>query len=177
MLYKSKYMSDVGELLIVTNEKSLVGLWIENQKYFPSEFKEEVVFNDDIEIMKETKKWLDLYFSEKKPDISSLSLNPYGNEFRQRVWKILCEIPYGKTTTYGEIAKKVAKQMNKKSMSAQAVGNAVGHNPISIIIPCHRVIGKDGSLTGYAGGIENKIKLLELEGINMENVYSPKNAK
>ena len=177
MLYKSKYMSDVGELLIVTNEKSLVGLWIENQKYFPSEFKKEVVFNDDIEIMKETKKWLDLYFSGKKTDISSLSLNPYGNEFRQRVWKILCEIPYGKTTTYGEIAKKVAKQMNKKSMSAQAVGNAVGHNPISIIIPCHRVIGKDGSLTGYAGGIENKIKLLELEGINMENVYSPKNAK
>ena len=92
-------------------------------------------------------------FFRKKPDISSLSLNPYGNEFRQRVWKILCEIPYGKTTTYGEIAKKVAKQMNKKSMSAQAVGNAVGHNPISIIIPCHRVIGKDGSLTGYAGGI------------------------
>ena len=83
MLYKSKYMSDVGELLIVTNEKSLVGLWIENQKYFSSEFKEEVVFNDDIEIMKETKKWLDPYFSLKKPDISSLSLNPYGNEFRQ----------------------------------------------------------------------------------------------
>lgn len=99
-----------------------------------------------------------MYFKCKKPNISDLSLAPIGNEFRQSVWRILCSIPYGKTITYGEIAKKISKQMGKKSMSAQAVGNAVGHNPISIIIPCHRVVGKSGNLTGYAGGIEkNKI--------------------
>jgi len=98
-----------------------------------------------------------------------LPLKPKGSEFRQIVWKHLCQIPYGETTTYGEIAKKVARQMGKKAMSAQAVGGAVGHNPIGIIIPCHRVIGKDGSLTGYGGGLEKKIQLLAHEGIDLSN--------
>src|SRR5699024_1150130 len=102
-------------------------------------------------VFENTKKWLDRYFEKEKPSIKEIPIAPKGGEFRQKVWKILCEIPYGQTITYGEIAKRIAKQMNKEKMSAQAVGNAVGHNPISIIIPCHRVIGKNGSLTGYAG--------------------------
>lgn len=94
---------------------------------------------------------------------AELSLAPHGSDFQQRVWKLLCEIPYGKTTTYGELAKRVAVQMGRETMSAQAVGGAVGRNPISIIIPCHRVVGADGSLTGYAGGLEKKLSLLQLE--------------
>ena len=103
-----------------------------------------------------------------------MPLAPAGNDFRQRVWQILCEIPYGKVYTYGEIARKIAREYNKEKMSAQAVGNAVGHNPISIIIPCHRVVGSNGSLTGYAGGIEMKIKLLKHEGVNMKGLFIPK---
>lgn len=102
-------------------------------------------------------------------EIGSLPLAPEGSEFRKAVWKILCEIPYGQVTTYGTIAKRIAKERKLEHMSAQAVGGAVGHNPVSIIIPCHRVIGADGSLTGYAGGIEKKIKLLQLEGFEIKN--------
>lgn len=158
MLYKTYYHSLIGKIILVSDEKNLIGLWIENQKYYLENLNDEVIKVDNLEILWKAKKWLDLYFKCKKPNISDLSLAPIGNEFRQSVWRILCSIPYGKTITYGEIAKKISKQMGKKSMSAQAVGNAVGHNPISIIIPCHRVVGKSGNLTGYAGGIEkNKI--------------------
>ena len=125
--------------------------------------KKEMCGNGIPGILRKTKFWLDRYFAGEKPDMDELSLAPQGSEFCKMVWGILCEIPYGEVTTYGEIAKKVAERTGKKSMSAQAVGGAVGHNPISIIIPCHRVIGADGSLTGYAGGIEKKVKLLELE--------------
>ena len=175
MLYKTNYDSPVGKILIVSDEKNLIGLWIEGQKYYLGKLKEKVVENDNIEILQKTKKWLDRYFKGEKPKISELSLAPIGNEFRQNVWKILCEIPYGETTTYGEIAKNIAKKMSKKAMSAQAVGNAVGHNPISIIIPCHRVVGKSGSLTGYAGGIDKKVKLLNIEKVDMSNFFVPKN--
>lgn len=102
-----------------------------------------------------------------------MPLAPVGSEFRQNVWTILCEIPYGEVTTYGDIAKKMAAKMGKAAMSSQAVGGAVGHNPISIIIPCHRVVGANGSLTGYAGGIKTKIKLLELEGVDMSRLFVP----
>lgn len=167
MLYKSYYNSPIGKFLLVANNDSLLGLWLEGQKYFPSKLNnflnDEIIEEDNLDILVKTKNWLDRYFNKEKPEISELKLAPVGNEFRQKVWDILCDIPYGKTVTYGEIAKKVAIKMNRKSMSAQAVGNAVGHNPISIIIPCHRVVGKHGNLTGYAGGIENKIKLLEIE--------------
>ena len=117
------------------------------------------------------KKWLDKYFNGEKPQISDLDINlEYtGSEFAQNVWKLLCDIPYGKVVTYGELAKKVARKMNKSKMSAQAVGGAVGHNPIGIIVPCHRVVGANGSLTGYAGGIDKKIKLLELENVGTKN--------
>ena len=133
-----------------------------------------LIEKDSIPLFDIVKKWLDRYFSGQKPDLAELPLAPQGNAFRQGVWEILCTIPYGEVTTYGSIAKKMAVKLQKERMSSQAVGGAVGHNPISIIIPCHRVVGVNGSLTGYAGGIETKIKLLELEGVDMSGFFIPK---
>ena len=113
--------------------------------------KEEMQEKEDDIVIQKTKIWLDMYFNGEKPQISKLDLEPIGTLFSKIVWELLCKIPYGSVTTYGDLAKKVAKIMNKDTMSAQAIGGAVGHNPISIIIPCHRVIGTNGSLTGYAG--------------------------
>ncbi len=135
---------------------------------------EEIVEKNDMPIFDAAKRWLDRYFAGERPTISELPLAPRGSEFRQGVWDILCEIPYGEVITYGDIAKKMAVKMNKKRMSSQAVGGAVGHNPISIIIPCHRVVGSNGSLTGYGGGIGTKIKLLELERVDMSSLFVPK---
>lgn len=177
MKYKTSYSSPLGEILLVSDRINLTGVWIEGQKYKLKNLKEEIMQKDDLEIFIRTKMWLNKYFCKEKPNISELSLAPEGNEFRQSVWKILCKIPYGKTITYGEIAKMVAKNLNKNTMSAQAIGNAVGSNPISIIIPCHRVVGKNGNLTGYAGGIDKKIELLKLEGINMQKFFIPKKGK
>lgn len=173
MYYQSNYYSPIGKLTIVSDEKSLVGLWMEGQKYYLGTLDQELMINDESEIIKKTKNWLERYFRLEKPCICELPLAPIGGEFRQKVWKILCNIPYGEVTTYGNIAKQMAQDMGKESMSAQAVGNAIGHNPISIIIPCHRVVGSNGSLTGYAGGIDKKIKLLKLEGVNLEHFYIP----
>lgn len=170
MLFSTIYESPVGKITLVGDENNLIGAWIEGQKYFLSNIKQEVREEENIDILIKTKKWLDRYFNNEKPEISELSIAPQGNEFRKNVWDMLCQIPFGQTTTYGEIAKKVAIKMNKKSMSAQAIGNAVGHNPISIIIPCHRVLGKNGSLTGYAGGIDKKVKLLEIEGVDLRHI-------
>ena len=169
MLYKTYYKSPIGNLMLLSDGDNLVGLYMENQKYYLNGIKQELTSKDNLQVLENTKKWLDRYFAKENPSIKEIPLAPIGGEFRQKVWKILCEIPYGKTTTYGEIAKRIAKEMDKEKMSAQAVGNAVGHNPISIIIPCHRVVGKDGSLTGYAGGIEKKRILLELERGKVEN--------
>ena len=174
MVYKTYYDSPIGKLLIASDGESIIGLCIEGQKYYLDKIEKEGSLKDDLAIFEKTKKWLDSYFKQEKPKISELSLAPEGNTFRQYIWEFLCEIPYGETITYGELAQKVAKKLNKPSMSAQAVGNAVGHNPISIIIPCHRVVGKNGSLTGYAGGIDKKIKLLEIENIKMEKFSIPK---
>ena len=167
MIYTSNYNSPIGKILLASKNGKLIGLWIEGQKYYLGKVKEELQKKDDEVILIKAKNWLDKYFRGEKPEISELDLDPIGSEFAKNVWKILCEIPYGEVTTYGKIAKKMAKLMNKKSMSAQAVGGAVGHNPISIIIPCHRVIGSNGDLTGYAGGIDKKIKLLEHENANI----------
>lgn len=165
MIYSTTYESPIGEITLASDGENLVGAWIEEQKYFANSIKEEICSNDNPEIFKKTKAWLDKYFQGCQPDIKSLPLSPCGSDFRQSVWKILCEIPYGQTTTYGEIARQIAKQKGLSKMSAQAIGGAVGHNPISIIIPCHRVIGTNGSLTGYAGGLDLKIKLLKHEGV------------
>ena len=175
MIYKTYYDSPVGKLFIASDGENIIGLCMEGQKYYLDKIEKEGILKDDLAIFKKTKKWLDRYFKQEKPEVSEISLAPEGNTFRQYIWELLCEIPYGETITYGELAKKVAKKLNKPSMSAQAVGNAVGHNPISIIIPCHRVVGKNGSLTGYAGGIDKKIKLLEIENVNMEKFFVPKN--
>lgn len=167
--YKTNYTSPFGNIVIASDGENLSGLWLEGQKYFAYTVNGNLIENNDLEIFKQTKTWLNKYFQGSKPKISELSLKPNGSQFRQRIWQLLCEIPYGSVTTYGEIANTIAKEKGIEKMSAQAVGGAVGHNPISIIIPCHRVIGSNGNLTGYAGGIETKIKLLNLEGVNTSN--------
>ncbi|UYZ82720.1 methylated-DNA--[protein]-cysteine S-methyltransferase [Entomomonas sp. E2T0] len=174
MYYSTTYLSPVGLLTLACDGESLLGLWIAGQKYHGDTILEAMVEKDNIPVFKATKNWLEKYFAGKQPAISELPLAPIGGEFRQQIWNILTEIPYGKVITYGDIAKKMAVKMNKQSMSSQAVGGAVGHNPISIIIPCHRVVGANGSLTGYAGGIATKIKLLELEGADMSSLFIPK---
>ena len=167
MYYSTTCPSPIGVITLACDSKNLVGLWIAGQKYHGDTIPEAMVERNDMPIFGSAKKWLDKYFAGKKPKVSELPLAPIGGEFRQYVWNILCEIPYGKIISYGDIAKKIAMKMNKKSMSSRAVGGAVGHNPISIIIPCHRVVGSNGSLTGFSAGIETKIKLLELEGVDL----------
>jgi methylated-DNA-[protein]-cysteine S-methyltransferase len=169
MYYSTTYSSPIGLITLACEEgENLVGLWTEGQKYHSASIPEAMTVNDALAIFGTAKKWLYRYFAGENPNIAGLPLAPIGSEFRQSVWKILCEIPYGKVITYGDIARKMAVKMGKESMSSQAVGGAVGHNPISIIIPCHRVVGSNGSLTGYAGGIKMKAKLLELEGVDSE---------
>lgn len=170
MTYICKVNSKIGNITLASDGENLTGLWLEGQKYYAKTINDEII-EKDLPIFKETKKWLQDYFEEKIPK-TLLKLKPEGSNFRQDVWKILCEIPYGEVITYGDIAKKLEYKYHKK-MSAQAVGGAVGHNPISIIIPCHRVVGSNGSLTGYAGGIDKKIKLLQLEKVNMEKLFVP----
>jgi len=173
MLYKTHYSSPVDNILLASDGDNLIGLWIDGQKYYTGTVDIDMTEKDDLPVFIFAKKWLDQYFSGQKPAISDLPLAPAGGEFRRAVWDILCEIPYGQYITYGDIAKKMAVRMNKTSMSAQAVGGAVGHNPISIIIPCHRVVGSNGNLTGYAGGLDKKIKLLEHEGADMSRLFVP----
>ena len=165
MYYSTMYQLPVGLVTLACDEHNLAGLWIKGQKYFGHSVSGAMTEKDKMPVFDKTKKWLDSYFAGKKPAITELPLAPLGSAFRQEVWNILCAIPYGEVMSYGDIAKKIAANRNQKSMSSQAIGGAVGHNPISIIIPCHRVIGSNGSLTGYAGGIAVKKKLLALEGV------------
>lgn len=173
MYYRTIYKSPVGMVTLASDGEALVGLWLENQKYFAQSVEEEMVEKPELPVFTLAGRWLDRYFAGEKPEIAELSLAPKGSLFRQEVWKLLCEIPYGEVTTYGAIAKKMAEKLGRTDMSAQAVGGAVGHNPISIIIPCHRVVGTGGSLTGYAGGIEKKVQLLTMEGVDMTGLTVP----
>ena len=168
MIYTTYYLSPVGKAMLASDGKGLVGLWFEGQKYFGGGIKETMTQNDGLPLFAKVKAWLDRYFAGEKPEISELPLALSGGAFRKEVWQMLCEIPYGECTTYGDLAKRIAEKAGKKSMSAQAVGGAVGHNPVSIIVPCHRVVGADGRLTGYAGGLDKKAELLKHEraGIN-----------
>lgn len=159
---KAHYQSPIGPLTMASDGNALVGLWFDGQLHFPITQLENCKENHNLHIFQETRRWLDMYFSGKTPDFTP-EINIYATEFRKRVWEILLTIPYAQTTTYGNIADIIAKERGITSMSAQAVGNAVGHNPISIIIPCHRVLGSNKSLTGYAAGIDKKIFLLHLE--------------
>lgn len=171
MIYTAKYMSPIGEMLLASNGAALTGLWFTGQKYFPN--LESDAENGN-EILISAKSWLDRYFAGKAPSPKELVLAPDGSEFRRQVWELLLEIPYGCVTTYGELAKTLAEKRGVTKMSPQAVGGAVGHNPISIIIPCHRVVGSDGSLTGYAGGLDKKLALLTLENAGVNRFYTPK---
>ena len=174
MYYFQKYDSPVGELTLASTEKALVGLWIQGQKYFLGRLREPMAEGKEIPVLRQAAQWLDRYFTGGKPTPRDLPLAPEGSLFQKEVWQILCEIPWGGLMTYGDIAERLARTRGLDHMSAQAVGGAVGHNPISIIIPCHRVVGTNGSLTGYAGGIEKKIALLTLEGAPVEKLFVPK---
>ena len=166
MIYTASYSSPLGDMLLAVKDGALVGLWFEGQKYYGAAISEAVPKDDDKTSVK-VKRWLDRYFAGRKPDAAELALAPAGSDFRQEVWAVLRKIPYGKTISYGDIARTLAKCKGFGQVSARAVGGAVAHNPVSVIIPCHRVVGSDGKLTGYAGGIDKKIKLLELEGVDM----------
>ena len=171
MTFLQHYNSPLGGILLAADEIGLTGLWFDGQKYFARDLPAEHV-EQNTPVLSEAKRWLDIYFTGREPDFTP-PLHPIGSVFRQAVWEILLQIPYGQTTTYGEIARQLAAKLGLPRMSAQAVGGAVGHNEISIIIPCHRVVGTSGSLTGYAGGIDKKVKLLELEHTDMTELFVP----
>ena len=161
MNYVTRYLSPIGEITIASNGNAITGLWLEGQKYFADTLGNEYA-ERNLPVFEQAKLWLDLYFAGEEPNFAppiALDSSP----FRMEIWRILQEIPYGKTMTYGEIANRISKESGKKA-SARAVGGAVGHNPISLIVPCHRVIGANGALTGYAGGLDKKIYFLRLEG-------------
>ena len=172
MTHIQHYDSPLGGILLAADEIGLTGLWFDREKYFadnlPAEHTER-----ETPVLAESKRWLDPYFAGSEPDFLP-PLHPIGSAFRREVWEILLRIPYGQTTTYGAIARELAQKRGLARMSAQAVGGAVGHNEISIIIPCHRVVGAGGSLTGYAGGIDKKVRLLELERADMRGFFVPK---
>ncbi len=161
MDYIYHYDSPLGGITMASDGEALIGLWFDGQQFYASTLGR-VQEQRMLPIFEETSRWLDVYFSGQEPDFTPL-LRPKGTPFRLSVWQYLLAIPYAQTVTYAEIAHYIAQQKGQKSMSAQAVGGAVGHNPISLIIPCHRVIGTDGSLTGYAAGLERKGWLLALE--------------
>lgn len=167
MYYMSSYEAPMGTLTLVSHEECLIGAWFEEQKYYMASVAKEDMVPQENAVLLRTKKWLDDYFAGRMPALITLPLAPQGSPFRRLVWQILCQIPYGQVRTYKEIADEVASYEGKDHMSAQAVGGAIGHNPISIIIPCHRVVGAGGSLTGYAGGLDKKAALLQHEGIDV----------
>lgn len=169
MKYISEYESPLGKLILISDGESLNELCFNNK-----DISKEFVINNDLPIFQTTKTWLDIYFSGNQPNFIPL-IKTSGSDFRKLVGDIMLSIPFGQTVTYGEIAKTVAKKLGKDKMSAQAVGGAVGHNPVPIIIPCHRVIGANGNLTGYGGGIERKLRLLKLEKVDTANFFIPKN--
>lgn len=164
--YTTAIPSPVGPLTLASDGTNLNGLWLEGQKYFGESVPSPREETDALPVFAAAKDWLTRYFRGERPSPAELPLKPLGSDFRQLAWELLCEIPYGTVTTYGALGKEMAKRLGRPSMSGQAVGGAVGHNPISIIIPCHRVVGANGSLTGYAGGIDKKIQLLKLEKVN-----------
>ncbi|MCF0173795.1 MAG: methylated-DNA--[protein]-cysteine S-methyltransferase [Bacteroidales bacterium] len=175
MIYYSHYSSPIGPISLAANEKGLCGLWFDGQKYFKGAIRNEQIEDCALDgfnapkALKDAAAWLDIYFSGGIPNFTPV-LDLQGSDFRKKVWNILLSIPYGKTITYGEIARRIASEAGFARMSAQAVGGAVGHNPISIIVPCHRVLGSDGSLTGYAGGTRRKEWLLKNEKIEWNKV-------
>ena len=172
MAITKQYESPLGEILLAADGDGLTGLWFRGQHYFGAGLDSECEAGEP-PVLKEACRWLDCYFDGQEPGFTPpLFLD--STPFRLMVWDILQQIPYGQTLTYGEIAQMVAQQKGLATMSAQAVGGAVAHNPISLIVPCHRVVGSNGSLTGYAGGIGKKIQLLTLEKVDLSKLFVPK---
>ena len=172
MQYTSHYQSPIGNILLAADAAGLTGLWLDGEKYYADHLNPEHE-EKDTPVLEQAREWLTIYFSGKEPGFLP-PIHMVGTPFQLSVWEILQKIPYGKTVTYGEIAKEIAARKGLPRMSAQAVGGAVGHNKISIIVPCHRVVGTSGSLTGYAGGIDKKVKLLTLEHADMQHLFLPK---
>lgn len=171
MIYTQHYESPLGGILLAADETGLTGLWFDGEKYYADNLAAEHEARDT-QALGAAKRWLDVYFAGKEPDFLP-PLHPIGSAFRQEVWQLLLEIPYGQTATYGALARRLAERRGLRHMSAQAVGGAVGHNEISILIPCHRVVGTSGSLTGYAGGIDKKLSLLRLEQVDLSGFFVP----
>ena len=171
MQYISHYASPLGSILLAADEVGLLGLWFEGQKYF-GRCLDKTQEEKEIPLFATVKHWLNIYFSGQEPSFT-VPLHFIGSAFQKEVWALLCAIPYGQTTTYGAIAKQLAQKRGLPHISAQAVGGAVGHNEISVIVPCHRVVGADGSLTGYAGGLDKKTALLRLEKADMRTLFIP----
>ena len=171
MQYTTTYQSPLGEILLAADEIGLTGLWFEGEKYYALALDPEHE-EKEVPVFSEVKRWLNIYFSGQEPDFMP-PLHMIGSPFQMEVWALLRKIPYGQTTTYGEFARQIAKQRGLPRMSAQAVGGAVGHNELSILVPCHRVVGTSGSLTGYAGGVDKKHFLLTLEGVDMTALTIP----
>ncbi len=171
MYYFTEYESPVGILTLVSNDHAVCGLWFETHRYMYQTLGCEPVRNDSNPILKELASWLDAYFANKRPAIGDLSLEPSGSDFRQEVWHALCKIPYGETLTYGELSEEIKRIRGKAS--PRCIGGAVGHNPIGIVVPCHRVVGANGSLTGFGGGIDKKVALLSHEGVDMRKFFVP----
>ena len=165
MDYICRYSSPLGGITFASDGEALTGLWFDGQKHY-AETLSDAHTERELPVFEETARWLDLYFSGTEPDFTP-PLAVRATPFREAVWSELMGIPFGKTVTYGELAAAVAKRMGTGRASVRAVGGAVGRNPVSLIIPCHRVVGADGSLTGYAGGLERKAFLLRLESAEM----------
>ena len=174
MVWTTVYQSPIGGLTLAGDGEHLTGLWVEGQKYFMAGLTEPAARKDDNPVFEQARQWLDRYFAGERPVPEELPLQPHGTAFQRAVWDCLCKIPWGQVTTYGAISREIARQLGRASLSAQAVGGAVGHNPISIIIPCHRVVGADGSLTGYAGGVDRKLWLLQREGVDASRLRRPR---
>ncbi len=163
MIYSSDYLSPYGKMLIASDGTYLIGVWFYGQKYFKSNFKEKFIQNDNVDVIKKAKKWLDDYFLGLAPTPNELKIKLLGTTFQIKIWSILWQIPYGATTTYQDIGNKYLDKYQTTKIALQAVGSAISHNPIAIIIPCHRVIGKNGNLTGYAAGLKIKEALINHE--------------
>lgn len=185
MIYRTDYETGlIGTLTLASDGEALVGCWFDNDRFFGYGVDEDMVPLEKAQaaheaaaraaaVLDEARAWLDRYFAGERPDPHELPLRPGGTDFQKRVWRILADIPYGQTVTYGDIAKRMEAGSGKR-MSAQAVGGAVGHNPLCIIVPCHRVMGARGNLTGFGGGIATKVRLLEHERADMDGFFVPK---
>lgn len=171
MLYYKKTASPLGEITLRSDGKALTGLWFADDKHYGAKDIAGAALAD-LDVFMQAEAWLAEYFAGREPKVS-VPLKLQGSEFQMQVWRLLQDIPYGRLVTYGDIAKKIAAQKGVARMSAQAVGGAVGHNPLCIIIPCHRVVGANGSLTGYGGGMWRKVRLLELEKVDMSKLTVP----